>query len=281
MNPLALLALLGTAGTVAFTAFSQPSEPPKDSQSNGDREPDDWSEERVVQADVRAPGWYHDVMTSGGDSGACGSATPDVKGVTSYCPRQAWADVVPKPFTLRLAPPPTSSVVLRCDVECVDVGNVTGRTKVRARKSSTGRKSGSLDVNEFDNIGSVGDTCYRERLARRLDVVDGAVLLSPYLTRRPLDCEPATPMQLYTLYPAQRTTTPKGWIGKVVEWFAKVRVGSAYPLRSPVPPGPAYGSLYDLRLGCDGKGIYIAGTLAASVAAMQLRVTVRWVTRSA
>lgn len=293
MNPLFLLLGAG-AVTVAAVASSSSSAPPKPELppvDDPDRSPL-WGSEHAATMEVTTRGWYHDVWTSSGDEPVCGAVSiADVAKVSEKCgitcflcdEREGEATPLPKPFLLRLGKP-QGSFIYSVDVRVEDIEGVIAREQIRTVKNTSGRKSGRLDVNEVELIGPARVTSFCERLARAFPYVNGNWTQGEYLTRRRIDCgTELTPAQAYTLYRAQRNTTPDHLVAgvKTLEWFAKVRAGQAYALRSSIGAGSSYRGLYDLRLGLDDNGVYVAGTVAPSLASQKLHIQAVWRTRPA
>ena len=240
-----------------------------------------WGPVHTVQGEISLHGWYSDVLTSPNDNWPCGAtslgdslAKQDKHGSNFDCKDLSGiGDPEAVPFRMHLGPVDGAQIV-RAVVTVSDKDGVTNATRWRTKKNSNARKNGNLDVNEYWFEGPRDETCYAEVLARR---VDGASI-GPYLTRRPTSCTPYTIPQPYHLYRAQRETAPKGWVGQVREWFAKVADGTPYPNRDAIPGG-TYVAQYDLSMGVDGQGVYIDGLVAPSLPDLDLRVTVQWATR--
>jgi hypothetical protein len=168
------------------------------------------------------------------------------------------------------------ALMVAADVRIVDVHAIVERLKPIARKDTSGRKRGWLDVNEYTLEGADHETVYCERLARKL----GGGAAGPYVTRRRLPCDdlPATPVQRYTLYRAQRDVTIA--VQTVYEWFPKIRKDSdAYASRSSIGSGGTYSGLYSIKLDADETGVYVSGEIAASLAPQTIAIAVDWRTR--
>lgn len=291
MNVGAVLLLLGAAG--AGVAVVASSKPPRRAVPDDVENPPRgrvWSESTTTIATVNAPGWYRDVLTQEGhlcgtsSSGGLGdldelrAAAEDI-GFDKWRCRERNGEATPKPMSFRVdfGKLPTPRVVA-VDVRIVDTEAIVERTRVRTQKTTSGRRRGILDVNEYELEGPARETVYCERLARRI----AGASLGPYLTRRKLPCSdlPPTPAQQYTLYRAQRETSLNGLTARTWEWFAKVRGGAhAYAARSSIGAGGSYRGLYDLRIDVDGAGVYLAGSIAPSVAPQRLRIEATWRTR--
>lgn len=285
----AVLLALAAAGilAVASSGSSAPeAEPEPDATPLGDahRTPV-WGPEHIATMTVECPEWYRDVVTFPGN--ICGQGYGFEPSAEKVCPSLV-NDVHPKPFTLRLGPPPTSSAIITCDIQVTDDDGIVNRTMPRWQKYTSGRKSGKLDVNEYTLSGGAYETAWCERLARAFPVVEDNPTQGEYLTRHAYTCPdgvPRTKVQNYSLYRALRTVTPSDLLSagtKIREWFAKINGGiQPYPYRTPIPAGEKYRAVYDLRLGLDSKGVYISGTVAASLAPQTLHVQATWKSRAA
>lgn len=243
-----------------------------------------WGPVHIVQDVIDAPGWYSDVIMKPGDDFPCSASTLGQSADRGEWHGNKWdcnlnlfakGDPHPLPFRIRLGVIEGQRIV-RAVVTIVDVEGVTNATRWRTSKKSSSRKNGDLDVNEYWFDGPRDETCYTEVLARSFN----GTTEGPYLVRRSDPCSPKTKPQPYHLYKAQREVAPKGWIGQIREWFAKIAQGTPYPTRNSIPIGGDYVALYDLSLGADAQGVYIDGVVEPSLPSMTLRVTVEWATRA-
>lgn len=289
-----VIALLVGAG-VAAVAVATSDDDVKDDVDNPPRGKV-WSDVQTIAIDLIARGWYSDVLTpTAGSSMPCGVADPTAIsrkcGVTCfecderkvpmriYGTTEMLGEATPRAMPWRVDLGALDNLVVAADVRIVDRFGIVARTLPRTRKDTDGRKRGWLDVNEFTFSGPARETAFCERLARPF----AASIAGPYLTRRRLPCSdlPATPLQTYTLYRAQRDTTANGPVSTTIEWFAKVRKDSpAYATRQAIGAGGSYHGLYNVRLEADNAGVYVAGEIAPSLAPQDLRVIVDWRTRA-
>lgn len=272
-----LAAAAATTAVVVVAGKSNAAPPQPDDDDLPDRA-QVWSTEHVATLDVSAPGWHADVTTQEGN--LCGTNASKPFGRIDCDDGGRWTPV-PKLFRLRLAAAPAESVVVRAEIRVTDGIGVTNRLRYHTLKATSGRKRGTLDINEYDLEGPAVETAWCETLARRFPVVQGRATQGPLIQQQPTPCGGvAMRAQTYSLYRAQRDTSLNGLGNETREWFAKVdRNRPAYSARVPMPAGAAYVGLFGLQLGLDDGGIYIAGSVAASLAPQQLHVQAIWQTR--
>lgn len=217
----------------------------------------------LITRRLTAPSWYSDVLTNR-DDGDCGTYGDDWQHIAPrLCDDNGRWDPQPMRFMIPLVRH-VGAMVVTADVQITDTEAIVARTQYRTKKSTSGRKRGELDVNEYELAGPSRETASCQRISRQFSVGGGG----PYLHRLEFDCGfEQTPRQNYELYRATRDVTLSGGTGETREYFAKIR-----------PNTPAYAgqNLYALQLVTDNGWISLRGEVAASLAPQRLDVVIAY-----